>query len=59
MTDGMAFNLRRMEVTVRSTVDFLIVMTILKHDLVLLHDDKDFDQVVAYISGLRVLNQLL
>lgn len=52
------FDLRRKGVTLRSTIDLLIVMTALEQDLALLHDDKDFDQVAGHLSELRVLDRL-
>ncbi len=52
------FDLRRRGVTVRSTIDPLIVMTAMEQDLALLHDDNDFDQVASHFTELRVLNRL-
>lgn len=51
------YDLRRKGITPRSTVDLLIVLTALEHELALLHDDRDFDIIADHISGLRVLNQ--
>jgi hypothetical protein len=44
---------RRAGLTVRSTVDCLIAAAALRHDLEVLHRDRDFD-ALARISGLRV-----
>jgi len=42
---------RRQEITVRSSVDCLIAATALRHDLIILHDDRDFS-LIARISPL-------
>jgi hypothetical protein len=36
---------RRKGITVSSTIDCLIVQTVLEHDLYLLHNDSDFDRI--------------
>ena len=43
---------RRQGITVRSSVDCLIAATALRHDLVVLHDDRDFP-LLARVSPLR------
>lgn len=39
------FNLRKKGVTIRSTIDCLIVQMVLENDLYLLHDDIDFTRI--------------
>jgi len=48
------WDLRRQGVTVRSTIDVLIALTALHHGALLLHDDRDFDQMSAHIPDLRI-----
>ena len=54
----MFFNLRRQGVTPRSTVDIMIVLIAVKYDLLLLHNDKDFDAVSEKVSELKLLTGL-
>ncbi len=44
-TDG-----RNRGITIRSTIDCVIAETALEHDLFLLHDDKDFDEIAQIVS---------
>jgi hypothetical protein len=39
------FMCRRKGITVSSTIDCLIVQTVIEHDLYLLHNDPDFDRI--------------
>ncbi len=39
------FMCRKKGLTVSSTIDCLIVQTVLEHDLYLLHNDKDFERI--------------
>jgi len=41
-------------VTVRSTVDCLIARLAVEHDLVLLHDDRDYDRIATVEARLRL-----
>jgi len=43
---------RRQGVTIRSSVDCLIAATAIRHDLVVLHSDRDFP-LLARVSALR------
>lgn len=52
------FNLRRIGISPRSTLDMLIALTAMKNNLALLHDDRDFDIMAAQIPELRILNTL-
>lgn len=40
---------RKKGVTIRSTIDCVIAETALEHDLFLLHDDKDFDEITRIV----------
>ncbi len=55
---GLFFDLRRKGITLRSTIDILIVLTALEYDLTLLHDDRDFEMIAGHVSGLRILEQV-
>lgn len=46
------FSCRKRGITVRSTIDCLIAQTALEQNLLLLHNDRDFD-AIAPIIGLR------
>ena len=41
-------------VTIRSTVDCLIARIAIEHDLALLHDDRDFEDIARVVSELRL-----
>ncbi len=45
---------RRAGKTPRSSNDCLIARIALEHDLVLLHDDRDFEAIAAVMPGLRL-----
>lgn len=45
---------RKSGVTVRSTIDLLIVQTAIENDLYLLHDDKDFTNISMVEKKLKV-----
>jgi len=55
---SMFLNLRREGVEVRSTIDILIALTAIKNDLLLLHNDPEFDLLVEKIAALRSLEKL-
>ena len=42
--------LRKKGITIRSPNDCLIAIYAIKHDIELLHDDKDFDHIAAFSS---------
>jgi predicted nucleic acid-binding protein len=46
------FKCRKSGITVRSTIDLLIVQTALEHGLLLLHDDKDFIAIGTIVPEL-------
>ncbi|MBN2443472.1 MAG: DNA-binding protein [Spirochaetales bacterium] len=44
---------RKKGITVRSTIDLLIVETVLENELLLLHNDNDFVNISKVITGLK------
>lgn len=48
------FACRQKGITVRSTLDCLIAQICIEHDLILLHSDKDFDQIQKIQSNLKL-----
>jgi len=44
------FKCRRKGITISSTIDCLIVQTVIEHDLYLLHNDSDFDLIKKVIN---------
>jgi predicted nucleic acid-binding protein len=54
----MYFDLRRKGVTPRSTIDILIALTAMRNNLLLLHDDRDFDAMAAEIKDLKILDSI-
>ena len=52
------FNLRRRGITVRGSIDMLIALTAMENNLMLLHDDHDFDVIAAKTPELKILNTL-
>ncbi len=51
------FDLRRQGITVRGSIDVLIALTAMENNLMLLHDDRDFD-AIASKTDLVILNSL-
>lgn len=49
----MFFKCRRKGITIRSTIDLLIVETAIENELYLLHDDRDFSNMAEIIKELR------
>ena len=47
------FTCRKSGITIRSTIDLLIAITAIEHNLILLHSDRDFDNMLK-VSALRV-----
>lgn len=47
------YKCRRNGITIRSTIDLLIVQTAIENNLYLLHDDRDFSQIAGVISDLK------
>lgn len=54
----MYYFLRKQGVTIRSTIDVLIALIAIEHNLLLLHNDRDFDTMAAKVSELKILNIL-
>jgi predicted nucleic acid-binding protein len=50
------FACRRKGLTIRSTIDYLIAQTAIEHDLVLLHNDKDFEHIANVFPELRLFH---
>lgn len=44
------YELRRQGITVRNTIDCLIAASAIEHDLLLLHDDRDFEAIASGTS---------
>ena len=55
----MFYSLRRNGITIRSTIDILIALTCLEYDLILLHNDRDFNMIKSRIHTLKILNELI
>ena len=53
-TARLYFDLRRKGVTPRGTIDILIALTALHHNLSLLHDDRDFDAIASVVKSLKI-----
>jgi len=47
------FDCRRKGITVRSSIDCLIAQCAIEHNLILLHNDKDFKQMGGIVEGLQ------
>lgn len=47
------FDCRRKGLTVRSSIDCLIAQVAMEHDVPLLHDDRDFEQIARALPKLR------
>lgn len=54
----MFFNLRRKGITPRSTIDMLVALTAIEHNLALLHEDRDFDTMAIHLPALQILDSL-
>ena len=52
------FDLRRRGVTVRGSIDVLIALTAMENNLMLLHNDRDFDAIAAMTADLKILTIL-
>ncbi len=50
------YTCRRKGITIRSTIDCLIAQTSIEHNLVLLHNDRDFD-LIAQVTALCIYGQ--
>ena len=51
----MYFELRRHDITPRSTIDIMIALTAIEYDLLLLHNDRDFDKMAGAKPDIRIL----
>jgi len=52
------FNLRRNGITPHNSIDIYIAQTATHFGLMLLHNDKDFDNMALYIKDINILNEL-
>ena len=52
------FDLRRKGITPRSTIDVLIALTAIENNLLLLHNDRDFDLMAEQVDTLRILKMI-
>jgi len=54
----MFFDLRRKGSTPRSTIDILIALTAIEYNLILLHNDNDFDFMSKHIPDLEIMTRM-
>jgi len=47
-------NCRKKGITIRSTIDLIICQTSIENDLYLLHNDKDFEEILKIYKNLRI-----
>jgi predicted nucleic acid-binding protein len=52
------FELRRKGLTPRGTIDVLIALTAIRFNLMLLHDDRDFEYIRLVAVDLKILNSM-
>lgn len=50
----MYFDCRRAGITIRSAIDCLIARIAIEHDLMLLHDDRDFERLAEVVEDLAL-----
>lgn len=48
------FDCRHKGVTIRSSIDCLIAQIAIEHDLILLHNDKDFEKIASVVRQLKI-----
>jgi len=48
------YDCRRKGITIRSTVDCLIAQIAIDYDLILLHNDRDFERIAAVVPKLKL-----
>ncbi|MBN1626818.1 MAG: PIN domain nuclease [Deltaproteobacteria bacterium] len=53
------FSCRRAGITIRSTIDLLIVQTAIENNLYLLHKDEDFNKIARVVPELKILKKEL
>ena len=52
------FDLRRAGITPKNSIDVYIALTAINFGLLLLHNDKDFDNMETKLESLHVLNEI-
>ncbi|MEJ7840540.1 MAG: PIN domain-containing protein [Rubrobacter sp.] len=50
----MYFYCRHAGIAIRSAIDCLIARVAIEHDLLLLHDDRDFEKLAGVVSDLAL-----
>ena len=53
------FRCRRAGITIRSTIDCLIAQIAIEHELLLLHDDKDFARIADVTPELKLFERTI
>lgn len=48
------YRCRRQGITIRSTIDCLVAQIAIENDLLLLHSDRDFDDIAAVVPELQI-----
>ncbi len=56
--DGYDYKARSNGVTPRSTIDTSIALTVIEHNLTLLHEDRDFDAMAIHLPSLQIFNSI-
>jgi len=51
---GIYFRCRRAGVTIRSTIDCLIAQVAVEHDLMIVHNDRDFELLAGVVPEVRL-----
>jgi len=51
------FNCRRKGISIRSTLDCLIAQIAIENDLILLHNDEDYNRISSIVSGLKLFKK--
>jgi len=51
------YDLRRIGITPRNSIDIYIAQTAIHFGLMLLHNDKDFDNMAFHIKNLNIINE--
>ncbi len=51
---GLYFRCRRQGVTIRSSIDCLVAQTAIEHDIMLLHNDRDYVRIASVVRELKL-----
>lgn len=52
------FFCRRKGITIRSTIDCLIAQIAIEHDLILLHNDQDYERIQSVVPELQLMSRI-